>query len=486
MGNVDQDKAQPESLEEWVESLHKRDMPIFSNTAQKIYAILDDKNKGAMELASVILQDPSLTAKLLKISNSTFYNPSRQKINTVSRAIVILGSELIRELTLACVFIEAIMQSDNKERANREVAHAIHAAVHAREIASTMRNVHPEEFFIATLLNNIGKIAFWCFCGKKGVYLNELIKSGQYTEKEAEEKILGFNLNTLSLRLAQTWKLSGLIEEAIAHPASSDHRIQIVHLSKKIAQNIELGLDSQEMQDCIAKIELLTNQLPEVIETKLINNTEQAIKVARQFGAHDASKFIQCGDQQNGPVLLEDNTTAETDKKQIRFQILQDIAIMMTGTIKLNLLFEMVIEGIHRGVGMDRTLFTLLTPNRTVLQEKMSLGWFKKSYGDQLKLQPSVAPGNVFNLALNSNEGLWAKPSEHKMFFTSHVINTIGMSECFLLPVISNNNPIGLIHCDRSLSQRPLTQDDFNAAIHFAQQANIGLAMYRIKKTNHP
>jgi HD-like signal output (HDOD) protein len=73
----------PQSLDEWAELLRVQEMPIFSNTAHNIYAALDDRHKGAVELASVILQDPNLTAKLLKVGSSPYYNPSKQKMNTV-------------------------------------------------------------------------------------------------------------------------------------------------------------------------------------------------------------------------------------------------------------------------------------------------------------------------------------------------------------------------------------------------------------------
>lgn len=78
----------PQSLEEWTELLWVEEMLIFSNTAQNSYLAMDDTKKGAMEMASIILQDPNLTAKLLKVSNSPYYNPSLGKISTVSRAIV--------------------------------------------------------------------------------------------------------------------------------------------------------------------------------------------------------------------------------------------------------------------------------------------------------------------------------------------------------------------------------------------------------------
>jgi len=45
-----------------------------------------------------------------------------------------------------------------------------------------------------------------------------------------------------------------------------------------------------------------------------------------------------------------------------------------------------------------------------------------------------------------------------------------------------NKIPIGLIYTDRAISNEPLTEEDFNAFKYFAQQANIGLAMYRMQR----
>ncbi|MDP3590169.1 MAG: HDOD domain-containing protein, partial [Methylobacter sp.] len=160
--------AEPLTLNGWTHVLCNEEMPIFSNTALSIHDILSDDRKGAMELASVILQDPNLTVKLLKISNTPHYNPTRQKMVTVSRAIIMIGSDVIREFTLVCAFFESILSSINKQQANEEIAQAIHAAVHAKSIAMATNDKSPEEVFIATLLNHIGSISFWCFCGDQG------------------------------------------------------------------------------------------------------------------------------------------------------------------------------------------------------------------------------------------------------------------------------------------------------------------------------
>ena len=469
----------PQTLDEWTRVLYDQEMPIFSNTAQNIYNTLDDEKKGAMELASIILQDPNLTAKLLKVSNSSYYNPSKQRMSTVSRAIVILGSKTVRELTIACSFFEAIISPENKHRANKEIAKAIHSAVQAKELAIACNDKSPEEVFIAALLNNIGPIAFWCFGGTQCKYITELIQSGNFTNEEAEQKVLGFDLSELGKGISRSWGLGGLIEEAIDHPTSSNPRIQPILLGQEITQAIDDGWESEAMNTCLKKLETQTGDNLKTLKSKLKQNTNDAVQIACKFGAHDASQFIQS----NSSIKVEIVASNEiTDHKQIQFHILQDITSHISGKINLNLLFEMVIEGIHRGIGMDRTLFCLLSPDKKSLNEKFTLGWLKKLNEKKIRFEISAFPANLFFKSLQSPDGLWANPDTDDTLFTPSVINSIGKVECFLMPIYMDKNPIGLIYTDRSIHNKPLTKEDHKTAQHFSQQANIGLALYKIKR----
>ncbi|WP_305909194.1 HDOD domain-containing protein [Methylomarinum sp. Ch1-1] len=472
---------QTKSIEEWTEVLCEQEMPIFSNTANTIYATLDDKKKGAMELASIILQDPNLTAKLLRVSNSSYYNPSRQPINTVSRAIVILGAATIRELTLACSFFESILSSDNKERANEEIAHAIHAAVQAKALAVASNDPSPEGVFIAALLHNIGKIAFWCFSDKQALQINELIESGGYTIREAEIKVLGFSLQQLSKRLSQSWHLGGLIEEAIHQPDADNPRIRLVQLGHEISQASKAGDDSAVMQQCLKKLSHVTGLANAELETRIKRCTAQAIKTAIQFGAHDASKFIDASSKRR--LTPPDNSDSavgnKVDKKQVQFRILEEISSHISGAINLNILFELVLEGIHRGVGMDRTLFLLLGADKKSLHEKFYFGR-PESAGSKIQLRNN-GRANLFFHSLETVEGIWANPQQHRQLYTPQIMELTGHNECFVIPVATEQKVIGMIYCDRAISQASLNLDDFDASKHFAKQACIGLTLYRMR-----
>lgn len=480
MNHGDLNDRNPHSLEEWAELLREEEMPIFSNTAQKIYVALEDKKKGAMELASIILQDPNLTAKLLKVGNSPYYNPSRQKISTVSRAIVILGMQMIRELTLACSFFESILSPANKERANKEIAQAIHAAVQARELAIALADSSPEEVFVAALLQNVGQVAFWCCSDPRAAALHERLASNGISGAVAEKQVLGFCLEDLGKKLSKSWHLSGLIQDAINHPKSLDKRIQTVRMGSEISLALEQGIDSEAMRFCLDKLKKLGLDTNEGAKNKIQSNTLLAVDIARQFGAHDASNFIGGENRVSAQQIVEE---VKPDKKQLQFQILQDIAAHISGNIELNTLFEMVLEGVHRGVEMDRTLFLLLGPDKTVLNEKIALGWQKTDSDVKLHVYKDAGKENMLFHALHDREGVWFKPGQHGALYSLQIENSMGRHECFVFPVQLESKPIGLIYCDRGLGGSALTTEDFSAAKHFARQAQIGLTLYRMQ--NH-
>lgn len=479
-----QDKTVRKTLAEWTEIMCVQDMPIFSSTAQSIYQTLGNDFKGAAELSEVIMQDPKLMGQLLKISDSPFYNRSGQTMNTVIRAIVIMGASAIRELTIACSFFDAVLSPENKDYANQLIGDSIHAAVQAKEISIYLKVKSPESIFIAGLLNRIGEIAFWCFAGEEINAINDLLKLPNMSRAEAEQRVLGFTLNELSASLSKVWCLGGLIDQAINTPDANDPEVQLVKLGKEVVEAICHDWDSEEFKDCVKNVEAITGRSSAMIARKLRNNTEDAIMVARQFGAYEAAECIKQSPSRVKEQRLQLKQQEENQiKQQIRGIVSQEIKVLLDGNFNISQLFDKVLEGIHYGVGMDRTLFALLATDKNVLNEKMSLGWTKENPHTKVHLHVTQSPPNLFFAGLQSAQGLWAKPQLQAGLFNLHVVNVVGKRECFLFPVLSENKPIGLIYADRALQDLPFTQEDFDAASTFIQQGIQGLAKFRGKKS---
>ncbi|WP_242445718.1 HDOD domain-containing protein [Chromatium okenii] len=205
----------PKNLDEWVALICEQEMPVFDMTARKVIAFTSDELAPISELANVILRDAALTARVLKLANSVFYNPMGVSISTITRSVVVLGFNAVRDICLAVRLIDALVKGAARERLGHELALALHTATQARALAKNDKS--SEEIFIAALLMRVGEMAFWCYSDEVGEMLMQLYNQPGMTQERAQEQILGFRLSQLSRRLIQEWQLTELLQRALAN-----------------------------------------------------------------------------------------------------------------------------------------------------------------------------------------------------------------------------------------------------------------------------
>lgn len=474
----------PQTLEEWTRRLAERDMPIFSRTVQALNDAIEDRRSGVLELSRIILEDPTLTAKILKLSNTPYYNPGRQKLATVTRAIVLIGLQVVRDLALACVFIESLLAAHNREQVRRHIARALHAAVQAKSIAILANDPEPEEVFIAALLHNIGHIVFWCFAEKQGTELSRVLAQGVAAEP-AERQVLGFRLRQLGAALSRRWKLGGLLDEVFTSTTPGG-RPELVRLGCELAEQADRGWEDSETQAVIRRIAELTNREHDELLERLAQNARNTVKLAAQFGAGDCTAYLPVLPSPSGrteevaPPPVADAAT-ELDKDSARLmQVLHDISVLLAGDTSppLTIVLELILEGCYRALGMDRVLLALMDPGRKLLRDTAALGW---PGGRPALLEPvKCIPQNLFGFALEQNQAIWIKaPADppYSILYTPGTIRLLGKQECLIAPIGLPRRPIGLIYADRAVTGRALHQEDFDGFRQLTLQANIAFRL---------
>jgi len=103
-------KDHPDNLDRWVNRLSKQEMPIFARTAEHVTNVVARDVSSVAELSRGILQDASMTARLLRMANSAYYNPRSHSINTITRAVMVLGFETVRSMCLSFTLIETLLK----------------------------------------------------------------------------------------------------------------------------------------------------------------------------------------------------------------------------------------------------------------------------------------------------------------------------------------------------------------------------------------
>ena len=202
------------TLDDWVRQLEDQETPVFRQTALEVAEIAADPESGADALSRLIVRDPLLTAKVLKLSNSAFYNPSGRAIPNIGRALLVLGMERIRIICLSVALVETMQKGKRLDRVRRELARSLLAAVLARTIAVETRQALLDEIFVSALLRRIGPLLFWCVGGEEATALDGVLRES-HDDPATERAVLGFHLAHVSLPLAERWKLSPLLVEIL-------------------------------------------------------------------------------------------------------------------------------------------------------------------------------------------------------------------------------------------------------------------------------
>src|SRR4030042_3905279 len=138
-----------------------QNMPPLPITVSKILEITKKPNVDAKELNNVISLDPVLTGRILKLVNSAYYSLPNQ-ITSIIRAIVMLGINTVKNLALSTSIVNTINKKENFNALDMDGfwRHSICVGVLAKTFANKQGITLKlqEEYFVAGLLHDIGKI----------------------------------------------------------------------------------------------------------------------------------------------------------------------------------------------------------------------------------------------------------------------------------------------------------------------------------------
>ncbi|MBK8961467.1 MAG: HDOD domain-containing protein [Proteobacteria bacterium] len=124
----------------------------------KINELVADDSTSLEQLALVVIRDPNLTARILKLANSAFYGlPGR--VDTITRAVMLLGmGEIQKIVTSVCAVQTFSRLSSSVTNMNSFWRHGVYTGLVAQAIARRARVLHPERLFVAGMLHDIGTL----------------------------------------------------------------------------------------------------------------------------------------------------------------------------------------------------------------------------------------------------------------------------------------------------------------------------------------
>ncbi|MGL5986549.1 MAG: protein kinase domain-containing protein [Burkholderiales bacterium] len=369
---------------------HKSDFPALSQAISAINKITNADAESLHVLSSSILKDFSLTNKLLRLVNSATYGQFGGTISTISRAVIILGFETIRNLAITLILFEHLQNKSQAVHLRDEIILAFFGGLTARMVDQKLGGKVLEESFICAIFHRLGRLLATFYFYDEAIEIKKRVQAGS-TEEVAAIAVLGISYDELGIQIARAWNFPDKIvqsmqfvrDEKVRKPQTGNERLRLVtSLSSELTQLAAGGSGADRGQKLSVLAHRYGSALP-LNESELTRLVDEAIrefaKEASVYGVNASrSEVLRNARQWAGMDTSNASATPDTldrefeqtrvmeaqaaspidplDRKTVLSAGIQDITNTLVDNYNLNDLLRIILETMFRGMGFDRVL----------------------------------------------------------------------------------------------------------------------------------
>lgn len=205
-----------------------RELPTLPVIVLKVNQMLQDVEITADQLSRIIETDQMMTAKILKLVNSSFYG-FKSTISSISTAVIILGFNTVQHAVVSLSVMKSFALLKNLKRLNiRDFwNHSLAVAVISKYLADHSDKTLSSDCFTAGLLHDIGKLILAEYFTEyfEKIWLTAVENAISFVDAEKMENAV--NHAEIGAYLAEKWLLPQPLVDAIRHhhsAFSSNHR----------------------------------------------------------------------------------------------------------------------------------------------------------------------------------------------------------------------------------------------------------------------
>ncbi len=433
------------------------DLPGFSKVVSSILNAMQAEDDREFNLTKTVLSDPALTQRVLKLANSAMYSVFGQNINTVSKAVIVLGTEAIGHLALGLRLIDGLSSvSHASEIARNEMEKAVLAGHIARQVAGHASTRDVEEAVVCSMLHSLGRMVTVFYLPEYWSKIEQQVGAGK-SEGSAAYDILGMDLDELGRTMAKRWGLPPSLvdsmqnlppkplDEPLTH---SDWLAAISTMSTACADAIcESG--SATDADAAAELAVIANDYTPMLGMDAAQLLE-AIQAAQQTAREEA--VISPSEpppekQRASDAKAESKSTGEFS------QLAKGVADMhgISGSANSAQMVTMALETMYKGLGLCRSIFFLRSPDQGHYLPRLCFGEGVQELIPHLAFNSAYQP-DVFHAALANDKIIFVENAQEPNFISKlprwwrdHFPTTRSF---IVLPLTLKRQPIGFMYGD--------------------------------------
>lgn len=468
---------------------HKTDFPALSDSVSAINKLTHSDKESINKLSNTILKDYALTNKILRLVNSTYYRQvGGGSISTVSRAVIVLGFDAIRNIATTVLLFEHLQDKANARDLKEGFLLANLAGLLARDAGKKLIARESEEVFVCAMFHSLGRQLAQYYFPEEVDQIRKLMQQRSLTENAAAVQVLGISLEDLGIGIARHWGFPQSIVNAMRRlpggplkkPQTREEILRMLAgFSNELCELIGsvpaeqrahalrekmsrfsscIPFDDNQVREMVRKGAEDLGQLASILHLNLKQSA--FARAVRTFAGLSGDSEPKTGQADVGATLentllaeapLLDSEAGGVDIQAVLAAGIQDISNSLVEDFKLNDILRIILETMYRAMGFERVLLCLKD-----VKSGMMSGRF--GFGDVGKLvnifrYPLAFEPDVFHAATSKGVDIIITDIDDPKIadrIPAWYRQKVNAKTFVLFPLTIKGNPVALIYCDKS------------------------------------
>jgi len=278
--------VQTEQLKELVGNIDN--IPTLPTVIAEVTEAIRDPRVDASHVGQIISRDQALSAKTLRLVNSAFYGFPR-KITNVTRAIIVMGFNKVRNLALTASVLDTFKSRDKDFDYAGLWKHSLGTAIAAEVLAKMVKAGDTEDVFVSGLLHDIGKLVMALYAKEAFARIRDYVERNDVLMLNAEMELYEIDHGLVGAWLADEWKFPPKLTRAIRlhHNPEAAREFQeiiyITHVSDILCRALEIGNGGDRRIPQLSRTVWTALRLNESMLDKCMSEIFEGLDKAKDF-----------------------------------------------------------------------------------------------------------------------------------------------------------------------------------------------------------
>jgi len=402
----------------WDCTRRRGDMPGFAKAITSILGAMRGEDDQEFNMTRTVLSDPVLTQKVLRLANSAMYSAFGQHVNTVSKAVTVLGTDAIGHLALGLKLIEEMGASPaggEATVAHIEMEKAVLAGIVAQQIATAAENPHGEEAVVCSMLHTLGRMMLTFYMPDRWLEMQRRADDAGCDIDDMAGEMLGLSMEQLGHAAALHWRLPARLIDGMRKLAPPPGDADIVDADWVAGLSTMSALCAKSLWDDdaagAAEVQALTVSYSSMLGMEA-DNLMIAIEQAKVVAANDLNIApLSRPAERRAKALARTRQRAAGNK--ILLSGLSDMRdVLETGSP--GQMVQIALETIYKGLEFSRAIAFVRNRRASVYAARICFGNDSKDLS-AMSFDDAYEP-NVFHASLNSDRVIFIENARDAKF----------------------------------------------------------------------